>query len=127
MRPSSVATVGRDTKAATIRVAPTTLVSSMVTAKETAVAEGTAAEDGDGAIRSYPDGHLFWVAFPISAPFVLCLLRFRVSRRPYSPYVLEEKYPEVYTAPVRQLGVFSERDRLPGRCALEPRPAILVA
>ncbi len=61
----------------------------MVAAEETAVAEGTAAEDGDGAIRSYPDGHLFWVAFPISAPFVLCLLRFRVSRRLYSPYVLE--------------------------------------
>jgi hypothetical protein len=65
----------------------------MEAAEETAVAEetvaeaeeGTAAQDGDGAIRSHPDGHLFWVAFPICAPFVLCLLRFRVSRRPYSP------------------------------------------
>jgi hypothetical protein len=68
----------------------------MVAAEETAVAEGTAAEDGDGAIRSYPDGHLFWVAFPISAPFVLCLLRFRVSRRLYSPYVLERPSEKGY-------------------------------
>ena len=84
-------------------MAPTaTLVSSMVAAEEPAVAEetvaqeeGTAAADGDGAIRLHPDGHLFWMAFPISAPFVLCLLRFCVSRRPYSPYVLEVKFLEV--------------------------------